>query len=87
MTITCPSLAASTKCKDGEGDSLSLAGTIWTVKAGPQILTLWSSREGENMSISGMWPPLLTPNLTSASDTSHDVNCAIGFVVIVRRAD
>ena len=46
--------------------------------AGPQIRvndepeSCADAGEGENMSMSGMYPPLDTPNLISASDISQD---------------
>lgn len=81
--MTCPAGAASTKCSAGLGECVSLACTIFTVYAGPQILKSPSSvsveeeEEGENMVMSGMWPPEWTPSFTSASDISQLENSAM----------
>jgi len=54
MTITDPSSAASTKWREGVGDTLSVAGTILTVYAGPHIVGGLALISGEYIVISGI---------------------------------
>lgn len=83
MTITDPSGAVSTKCADSFGAAVSDPSTMRTVYAGPHILTLDSDVEGENMWISGIYPPWGSFSLMRASDISQVENSTNWEVVRV----
>lgn len=70
--ITLSGGASSTKCFSNFGAHASLANTILTVYAGPQIRIPGS--EGENRCMSGMWPPCGRPSLIRASEISQEEN-------------
>ena len=71
MTITEPSGTMSTKCSVSFGAVLLDDSTILTVYAGPHILVSDEEVDGENMWMSGIWPPCGRPSLRSASDISQ----------------
>ena len=71
MTMTEPSGAVSTKCSDSFGAVLFDDSTILTVYAGPHILASDEMADGENIWMSGIWPPWGRPSLRSASDISQ----------------
>lgn len=76
MKTTLPFGTVSTKWEESFGASVSEDNTMRTVYAGPHSLVYdGAAGEGEYMWMSGMWPPLATPSLMRASETSQDENC------------